>query len=157
MLPHEDKWVQNIKILSIWQITIFLFILLLIEEGVVTGKERLVSAFILLIIFMPLLLALTTVLYLCVRYKQLKTRFRAALGSNQDPSCVKFDEDDDMLDMVLRTTITMRESSTVVIPRPSSIRMDPHRSSLKMDRGVGKENISLVEIGNLRSDRIIEE
>jgi hypothetical protein len=148
ILPHEDKWVQNIKILSIWQIFIFLFIILLIEKNVFDGQDASVSFVVLLNCFLPFLMAIAYVLYLFIRYQQLKKVYRGGSESESAEHGGRGDihvDDMDMVTLMLRTTVcSFRDSD--------NFRHSRHTASM-----FDKDNISLVDMKQRRSDRIDEE
>lgn len=140
--PHEDTVVQNMKILTIWQIFFLLVVLLLIERDVIVGHNTTVSIMILVNAFLPCLMGLCYITYLMWRYHQLKKEVRT---TDIDPSSddqYATRNTDDLVTLVLRTTIVHMRESSFLSPRPTNFDTD---------------NVSLVELKHRRSECVVEE
>lgn len=115
--PHEDKWVQSLKIISTWQIFLFLFLIMLIEEDVIVGKVNAVSILILVNCFLPIFVTIYYVISICVRYRQLKLELDATSDDKHfQPTCNGMD---DFLTLALRTTIVNMRDSSLKSSRPT--------------------------------------
>ena len=148
--PHEDRWVQRVKILSIWQIFLFLFVILLVETEVLQGDDVAVSTLVVFICFLPFLLGVFYVLLVYIRFRRMKhdnsigERFTSG-ESDEDGNTTNV-EDIDMVALLLRTTVcVMRDSES------KNLRSGGNNSRLTMMMA-DTDHISLVDIKHARSE-----